>query len=548
MPERAIRITTSAFAAVAVAMALFPSPAGAVAGRPDPSFGDNGFAIIDEPSLKNEFLTDLVVLPDGKILGAGSRGNVSGFLLTRLTPNGKPDPSFGTDGIRVEPDLNMEGNPREIEAIESRPDGKLVAAGLGRGPGGVGAFEFARYRPNGELDPGFGANGLATVPITPSGEAFGLAQTPDGKLVAAGDNGSQNEAVVVRLTEDGEPDSTFNAAPKGVRIVNVPESIAEEAEAVQVLSEGTILIGGVSENGAFLAELDASGNPVGGFGKAGIVVHDMGTDIVPTGEIFDLKVLPDGRILATGDALAAPNDEESFVARFLPNGELDPSFASGGIFRANPTPEDDETESLEILPDGRILAAGLRGETDLGQNADTWLYRLTAGGQSDTSFGGNGESFASAVPGSDGAFGLALQPDGKAVIAGDAEEPGGSKLLLGRFLADPSPELVKAKARRCAGRKATLVGTRKADRIKGTRRADVIVALGGNDKVHARGGNDLVCSGSGRDVVKGGKGKDRILGGNGKDRILGGPGPDLCNGGGGQDSAAGSCERLKLVP
>jgi hypothetical protein len=69
MPGRATRITTSAFAAVAVAMALFPSPAGAVAGQPDSSFGDNGFTIIDEPSLKNEFLTDLVVLPDGKILG-----------------------------------------------------------------------------------------------------------------------------------------------------------------------------------------------------------------------------------------------------------------------------------------------------------------------------------------------------------------------------------------------------------------------------------------------------------------------------------------------
>jgi uncharacterized delta-60 repeat protein len=547
MPGRAIR-TTTAFAALAAALALFPSPAGAVAGLPDPTFGANGFSIVDEPSLKNEFLNDVIVLPDGKILGAGARGNLSGFLLARLTPAGLPDPGFGTEGIRVEDDLNMEGNPREIEAIEARADGKLVAAGLGRGPGGVGAFEFARYKPNGELDPTFGTSGLTTVPITPSGEAFSLAQTPDGKLVAAGDNGSGNEAVVVRLTEDGEPDPTFNAAPKGVRVVDVP-GIAEEAEAVQVLSDGTILFGGVAENGAFLAELDASGKPVMGFGNAGIAVLDLGTDVVPTGEIFDLEVLPDGRILATGDALAAPNDEESFVARFLPNGELDPSFAGGGVFRANPTPEDDETESLEVLPDGRILAAGLRGESDLGQTADTWLYRLTAEGRRDMTFGSNGEAFASAAPGDDGAFGLALQPDGRAVIAGDAEGPAGSKLLFGRFLADPSPEPIRApKAQRCAGRKATIVGTAKADRIKGTKRADVIVALGGNDRISSGAGNDLICAGAGNDRVNGGAGKDRLLGGAGKDGIIGGAGPDLCIGGAGRDTAGGSCEQLKRVP
>jgi uncharacterized delta-60 repeat protein len=546
-------LVASALFALLVASALSPAAASAAAGQLDPTFGNGGFTILDEPSLKNESLSDVTVLPDGKILGAGGRGNSSGFLLARLNPDGKPDPTFGPEGFRVESDLGTEGSPRRIEAIQLRADGKIVAAGLGRGPGGVGAFEFARYKPNGELDPGFGTKGLTTVPITPSGSAFALDQAPDGKLVAAGDNGAMNEAVVVRLTEEGEPDSTFNLAPKGVRVIDVPGSIAEEAEAVQVLSNGTVLIGGVSENGAFLAELDKNGEPVLGFGTAGIAVHDMGTDVVPTGEIFDIKVLPDGRILATGDALAAPNDEESFVARFKQNGELDPTFGDGGIFRANPTPEDEETESLEVLPDGRILAAGLRGETDLGQNADTWIYRLTSDGHLDPTFGTGGEAFASAVPGSDGAFGLALQPDGKAVIAGDAQGQEGDNLLFGRFLADSGPEPIKAtgnpKARRCAGRPATIVGSGKADRIRGTKGADVVVALGGNDRIDTRGGNDVICAGAGNDKVNAGKGRDTIRGEGGRDVMIGGPGTDLCDGGAGRrDTAKHSCERLKKVP
>jgi Ca2+-binding RTX toxin-like protein len=94
---------------------------------------------------------------------------------------------------------------------------------------------------------------------------------------------------------------------------------------------------------------------------------------------------------------------------------------------------------------------------------------------------------------------------------------------------------------RCAGRRATLVGTARRDRLVGTPRADVIVALGGNDVIRAGRGNDLVCAGSGNDRVDGGPGNDRVLGGSGNDRLVGGVGRDRCLGGAGLDRAR--CER-----
>jgi len=91
---------------------------------------------------------------------------------------------------------------------------------------------------------------------------------------------------------------------------------------------------------------------------------------------------------------------------------------------------------------------------------------------------------------------------------------------------------------RCAGKRATIVGTEKRDVLRGTRRADVIVALGGNDRIDAGRGNDVVCAGAGSDRVDGGAGRDRLFGGSGRDR---------CGGGSGRDRAAG-CERRTRVP
>lgn len=96
---------------------------------------------------------------------------------------------------------------------------------------------------------------------------------------------------------------------------------------------------------------------------------------------------------------------------------------------------------------------------------------------------------------------------------------------------------------RCAGRRATIVGTAGPDVIVGTAAADVIVAGGGDDDVRAHGGGDVVCLGPGDDRARGGAGDDRVLGEGGADRLLGGPGRDDLTGGRGADHAAGGAGR-----
>lgn len=96
-----------------------------------------------------------------------------------------------------------------------------------------------------------------------------------------------------------------------------------------------------------------------------------------------------------------------------------------------------------------------------------------------------------------------------------------------------------AAAPKCFGKKATIVGTKKADVLKGTAKADVIVALGGNDKVTALGGNDLICGGSGNDKLYGGPGSDQIWGDVGNDQLLSQGGYDDLWGNAGNDTLDG---------
>jgi Tol biopolymer transport system component len=88
---------------------------------------------------------------------------------------------------------------------------------------------------------------------------------------------------------------------------------------------------------------------------------------------------------------------------------------------------------------------------------------------------------------------------------------------------DPVPTL------ECAGKKATIIGTNKSEKLKGGPSKDVIAGLGGKDKLIGAGKKDVLC---------GGKGKDKLDGGLGK---------DVCDGGPAEDKAKG-CTKLKAIP
>jgi hypothetical protein len=72
----------------------------------------------------------------------------------------------------------------------------------------------------------------------------------------------------------------------------------------------------------------------------------------------------------------------------------------------------------------------------------------------------------------------------------------------------------------CSGKRATIVGTQRADVLRGTPKADVMVGKGGNDRILGRGGGDRICGGAGDDKLYGHGGGDTLIGGAGADECF----------------------------
>jgi hypothetical protein len=91
-------------------------------------------------------------------------------------------------------------------------------------------------------------------------------------------------------------------------------------------------------------------------------------------------------------------------------------------------------------------------------------------------------------------------------------------LIAATTLAHAAPAQA-APGPRCSGKRATVVGTEKADILRGTSHTDVFVGRGGGDRIVGGGGADVIC---------GGGGNDKLFGRQGDDLLDGGPGTDSC--------------------
>jgi uncharacterized delta-60 repeat protein len=494
--------------ATLIALALSPAAALAAPGDLDPSFdGDGKLALPFYAEPKAVFTQ-----PDGKILVAGTASE--DFAVWRFNDDGSPDRSFGGDGAAA---VGFGGRD-ELRAAALQPDGKIVL---------VGAIDVssspavARLTAEGELDATFAPGGLdgdgkrvlTDAELTFAGAA--LVQ-PDGRIVLAGQ--FNDDFAVVRLKDNGAiDDTTFERADFGY---------VDEATAAALTPAGEIVVAGFAygppmladDNQAALVRYGADGKLDKTLGK--VTFGAEGTD-----EPSTVLVRPDGGVLVVG--YVRSGDPRTFVTPVSRDGAVGAGFAGADFYGP------DGEAGAVLRPDGRIVLAASVGY-------DVGVAQLTAGGGLDGAFGAGGRTLFS-FGDANAARAVALQADGKIVVAAITLQGLAKKMALARLLGDPPPATPSggppAVAPRCGGRAATIVGTAGRDVLRGTRRADVIVALGGADRVLARGGNDLVCGGAGNDRLSGGAGRDRLLGEGGRDRLLGGGGRDRLVGGPGRDRA-----------
>ena len=213
----------------------------------------------------------------------------------------------------------------------------------------------------------------------------------------------------------GDLDSSFGNG--GVVLSDLGASSDDSASAVAIQANGKVVVAGSSNSrGGFdfaLVRYNRDGSLDPSFGDGGIVLTDLGSAIEGA---FDVATQPDGKIVATGHSTAGGSFDFALV-RYNRDGSLDASFGNGGIVLSDlGASSDDSANAVAIQANGKLVVAGA---SNAGGRSDFALVRYDRDGSLDPSFG-NGGIVLTRIGSGSFANDVAPQPDGKIVAAGTA--------------------------------------------------------------------------------------------------------------------------------
>jgi uncharacterized delta-60 repeat protein len=424
------RAALGALAALGLLVTAVPA-ASAAPGTLDVSFGVGG-GLRTNFGGSYDWAYATAIQPDGRILAAGvsdAKGTYD-FALARYTSTHDLDPSFGRNGVV----LTDFGHSYDwAYALALQPDGRIVVAGVSDVSGSKD-FALARYNPDGTPDFSFGRNGrtvLALRSLT-TDIIHGIVIQPDGKIVAAGVTYEDvvtlrphGDFMVARFLPDGRPDLGFGIG--GVTTTDFSDESYDEPYAVVLQPDGKVVLAGYTNSGGgpgvlfgadqlALARYLPNGLLDPSFGQEGKVVFDAGS---LDERLLALALAPDGSLVA-GGYTNGERRGDLLLARVRPDGSLDTRFGNTGKgFSINDLGTNSERiSSLVLEPNGKIVAGG---QTAVFDNADFAVFRYDPDGAFDRSFGRGGLATFDFGGREDRVHAIALQPDGKIVAVGQSE-------------------------------------------------------------------------------------------------------------------------------
>jgi len=311
------------------------------------------------------------------------------------------------------------------------------------------AAQQSLFAAPGDLDPTFDADGKVLTNIGAGAvTGRGMVIQPDGKIVVAGATDLNNPAsdfIVTRYNADGTLDATFDGDGKVTTDFN---NKSDAAFAAALQSDGRIVVAGVSgttgsDKDFAVARYNADGSLDSTFDGDGRVVTDFGN---LNDEAFSVAIAPTGKIVVAGTTSSRNGDFA--VARYLANGSLDTTFDSDGLVTTdafcvgNCSNTFERGRGVAILPDGKIVVAGDARSFASSESVTMAAARYLDSGALDISFGRFGQATTFGIN-NFFATAMAVQPDGKIIVVGGAstfsnQVPKG--LVMDRFNANGFPD------------------------------------------------------------------------------------------------------------
>jgi uncharacterized delta-60 repeat protein len=350
-------------------------------GRLDTTFGSGGKVITDFLGYSDE-ASGIVIQPDHKIIAAGTiytdnGSSITDFGLARYNSDGSlddgtandstPGDSFGNGGKVI---TDFFGSADGISDVALQSDGKIIAVGNTRVSFSVFTdFALARYNPDGQLDNTFGNGGKVTLDFSgnPDGASTITIQPTDGKIIVGGAASLtapfRTDFALVRYNTDGQLDDTFGSGG----IVTTDYNGGDDGIVDTALqTDGRIVTVGYTQFQGpakfALARYNPNGHLDNTFGDHGQVVTVF-PEAYYGNAARSVALQPgDGKIVVGGwiarNNIPAQNNESFALARYLTNGQLDPSFDGDGRTITDFRGTEDEANAVLIQPDGNIVAVG----------------------------------------------------------------------------------------------------------------------------------------------------------------------------------------------
>ncbi|WP_437318235.1 delta-60 repeat domain-containing protein [Sorangium sp. So ce385] len=253
------------------------------------------------------------------------------------------------DSANTGMDLLDLGGEERVAAMDLSASERLLVTGQRDGQ----LFVAAINPTYGYLDRDFGTEGWTVPSMGSPGASAGaaLAAGARGAALVAGwvEDGGERDLVLLELTADG--------AVGGLGMMRVTRAGLQEPVAMAVQPDGRILVAARSEEAGssdyLVVRFEADGTIDETFGEDGQALAG-----VPGGAAVDMALQLDGRIVVAGNvgehAASRPT-----LARFLPDGALDPTFGENGVQEVF-LGEENAVQSMTVAADGKLLVAGTR--------------------------------------------------------------------------------------------------------------------------------------------------------------------------------------------
>ncbi|BAZ49482.1 hemolysin-type calcium-binding region [Nostoc sp. NIES-4103] len=245
-------------------------------------------------------------------------------------------------------------------------------------------------------------------------------------------------ATIKLLRTAGDLDPSFG---KGGKVITNLGSTSDIAVSVAIQADGKIVVLGYSYtstltffgNQYVLTRYNVDGTLDTTFGNGGKVITAI--KHYYTNDDSSIVILSDGKILVAGSTYNGSNDD-FLLAKYNSDGTLDSSFGSGGKVTTSISSANDRGHSVAVQSDGKIILAGY---TENGSNySDFAVLRYNTNGSLDNSFGNSGKAITAIGTTFDQAYSVAIQSDGKIVASGYVHDNSGVSLGLVRYNNDGS--------------------------------------------------------------------------------------------------------------